>query len=464
MDSFLQRIEEHRHVVLPNYRKYLQLRQDIIQHKRGEFRIEEFRPRPLSSFVRNSLINEPYLALIGDNFAKQVGAAGENKRTDLMGLLMMISSPGYGKTPLMEYVASPLGLIFGKINCPSLGREVASLDPGMAPNATVRQELNKLNLALEMGDNVMLYLDDIQHTNPEFLQKIISLCDGTRRIDDVWKDVTKSYDLRGRKFAVVMARNPYTETGETFKMPNVLANRADIYNLGDILSGMDEQFALSYIESSLTSNPVLAALTTREMSDVYKLVDLAPGKNVATTDLSHEYGGAEIGEITAVLKKMFAIQAVVLKTNKQYIASAAQNDKYRTEPAFKLQGSYRNMNKMTEEISAVMNDAELNQLIADHYGGEAQLLTTGTEDNLLKLGELRGALTDTESARWEQIKKDFVRSKVLGGEDPDVGSRMIVQLADLVAGVQNLGQVAAQAAQSSASDVAPQTPQVLTDI
>jgi hypothetical protein len=87
-----------------------------------------------------------------------MGSGGETKRTDLMGLLMMISPPGYGKTTLMEYVANRLGLIFMKINCPSLGHDVLSLDPEQAPNATAAQELNKLNLALEMSNNVMLYL------------------------------------------------------------------------------------------------------------------------------------------------------------------------------------------------------------------------------------------------------------------------------------------------------------------
>ena len=36
---------------------------------------------------------------------------------------------------------------------------------------------------------------------------------------------------------------------------------------------------------------------------------------------------------------------------------------------FKLQGSYRNMNKMTE-ISSVMNETELQNLIDDHYLGD----------------------------------------------------------------------------------------------
>ena len=82
---------------------------------------------------------------------------------------------------------------------------------------------------------------------------------------------------------------------------------------------------------------------------------------------------------------MFTIQELILKVNQQYIASAAQDDRYRTEPQFKLQGSYRNMNKMAEKISGVMNEAELQQLIDDHYLGESQLLTNGTEENLLTL-------------------------------------------------------------------------------
>lgn len=454
LDAFLQQLDEHRHVVVPAYHHYLDVRQHIITKKRNELRLEQFKARPLSSFVRNRLINESYLSLIGDNFAKQMGTVGENKRTDLMGLLMMISPPGYGKTTLMEYVANRLGLIFMKINCPSLGHDVLSLDPEQAPNATARQELEKLNLSLEMGNNVMLYLDDIQHTHPEFLQKFISLCDGTRRIEGVWKGQTKTYDMRGRKFAVVMAGNPYTESGEMFKIPDMLANRADIYNLGDILGGMDEQFALSYIENSLTSNPVLAPLAVREMDDVYKLIDLAKGKNIATTDLSHQYSGAEVNEITEILKKMFVIQDVVLRINQQYIASAAQNDQYRIEPPFKLQGSYRNMNKMTEKISAIMNEDELMQMIADHYVGEAQLLTTGAEDNLLKLAEIRGNLTETEADRWQHIKDDFQRSQKMGGGE--VGDRVVGQLVDLVTGINHLGEVANSSSELSHSQTQSQ--------
>ncbi|HEY7773898.1 MAG TPA: DNA repair ATPase [Marinagarivorans sp.] len=438
LNQFLETLRHHVDVFVPNYHRYLTMRAELMSTEREKLRLEEFKPRPLSSFVRNRLINESYLPIIGDNLAKQMGTVGENKRTDLMGLLMMISPPGYGKTTLMEYVASRLGLIFMKINCPSLGHNVLSLDPEHAPNATAKQELIKLNLALEMGNNVMLYLDDIQHTHPEFLQKFISLCDGTRRVEGVWKGKTKTYDMRGRKFCVVMAGNPYTESGEAFKVPDMLANRADIYNLGDILGGMDEQFAMSYIENSLTSNAVLAPLALRSLDDVYKLIAKAQGENIAATDLSHTYSGAEIAEICDVLKKMFVVRDVILKINQQYIASAAQNDKYRVEPPFKLQGSYRNMNKMAEKISAVMTDEELMAMIDDHYQGESQLLTSGSEDNLLKLAELRGNMTSEQAARWAAIKADFLKHKD-ADSDVDGAQRIALKISEVTDALNHVG-------------------------
>ena len=87
----------------------------------------------------------------------------------------------------MEYIANRLGIIFMKINGPALGHDVTALDPDAAPNAGAREEVEKLNLAFEMGDNVMIYLDDIQHCHPEFLQKFISLCDAQRKIEGVYK-------------------------------------------------------------------------------------------------------------------------------------------------------------------------------------------------------------------------------------------------------------------------------------
>ncbi|UUZ48622.1 hypothetical protein LP420_38985 [Massilia sp. B-10] len=48
------------------------------------------------------------------------------------------------------------------------------------------------------------------------------------------------------------------------------------------------------------------------------------------------------------------------------------------------------MSKLAPKVSALMDDAELDNLVRDHYRGEAQTLTTGAEENLLKLAHLLG--------------------------------------------------------------------------
>jgi hypothetical protein len=107
---------------------------------------------------------------------------------------------------------------------------------------------------------------------------------------------------------------------------------------------------------------------------------------------------------------------------------------------------------MAEKVSSVMNHSELMQMIADHYVGESQLLTNGSEENLLKLAELRGEMTEEEATRWTKIKADFIRNKAMGGDDADVGGKVIGQLVDLVKGVKSLGDNAEQSNQIRAQD------------
>ena len=457
LDEFLERVGEFMRVRVPGFREYRRLRQQLIDREKQRLRVDEFMPRVLTSFVRNKLVSEVYLPLVGANMAKQLGAAGDQKRTDRMGMLLLISPPGYGKTTLMEYVANRLGLVFMKVNGPALGHEVVSIDPADAPNATARQEVEKVNLALEMGNNVMLYLDDIQHTNPEFLQKFISLCDGQRRIEGVWRGKSRTYDLRGKKFCVVMAGNPYTESGAAFKIPDMLANRADTYNLGDILGGQAETFALSYVENTLTSNRTLAPLATREQADVYRFARMAKGEEVQATEFSYGYSGAEVQEVLAVLRHLFRVQETLLKVNMQYIASAAMDDQYRTEPPFKLQGSYRNMNKMAEKIVAAMTTEEVDRLVDDHYQGEAQTLTIAAEQNLLKLAEMRGRQTPEQLERWTTIKREFVRVRSLGGAEDDPAVRIGGQLSILAQRVESITEAVKLAAERSATRGAAQS-------
>jgi hypothetical protein len=463
--NFQDRLHKFERDVVPRFEKFHALKQQLIERERAKLRLDEFKPKVLTSFVRNQLIDQIYLPMVGDNLAKQIGAAGAAKRTDLMGLLLVISPPGYGKTTLMEYVASRLGIIFIKINGPALGHNVVSLDPEEAPNAAAREEIIKLNLALEMGDNAMICVDDIQHCNPEFLQKFISLCDGQRRIEGVWRGKPRTYDLRGRKVVVVMAGNPYTESGQKFKIPDMLANRADTYNLGDIIGGSADYFKASYLENSVTSNAVLAPLANKSQKDIRSFIRMAESGEREAEGFEGSYSSQEVEEILSVMKKLVMIREVILRVNQEYIHSAAQSDEFRTEPPFRLQGSYRNMNRLAEKVVTIMNDAEVRAIILDHYRGESQTLTTGTEANLLKFKELIGALTPEEKARWEDIKQTFKRNNAArgaGGENDPAG-RIVAQLSGFQSGLEGIQKVIADQL-SKPPPPPPLAPQVVVDM
>jgi len=414
----------------------------LLESRRAEMRLSEFKPVVMAAFVRNRLLDHVYLPLIGDNLAKQIGTAGADTRVDRSGMLLLVSPPGYGKTTIMEYVANRLGLTFVKVNGPALGHEVRSLDPEDAPNASAREEVKRLNFALEMGDNLMLYIDDIQHTHPEFLQRF---CDAQRKIEGVWNGKPKTYDLRGKKVCVVMAGNPYTESGGKFRIPDMLANRADTYNLGDIVGGHGGDFEASYLENAMGSNPVLSRLASRHPADVHAIMRIAETGSRDGVDFEGSYSLEEVEELVAVMRKLMRVRDTILRVNLEYIRSAAMEDAYRVEPPFRLQGSYRNMNRIAQRILAVMTDEEVEQAIRDHYLNEAQTLTAGAEANLLKFRELEGILTDEETERWSEIRRKFSRNLLLGGQgENDPVTRITGALATFSEG---LSRAAAEASQ-----------------
>jgi len=429
-NTFMRRLEHYTRVVVPKYERFTQMKKELVADFRVKLRLEEFKPTVLSSFVRNKLIDTLYLPIFGDNLAKQIGTVGDNTRTDRMGMLLLISPPGYGKTTLMEYVADRLGLIFMKINGPAIGHHITTTNPAEAKSAAAAKELEKLNLAFEMGDNIMIYLDDIQHCNPEFLQKFISLTDGQRKIEGTYNGVTKTYDMKGKRVCVVMAGNPYTESGDKFQVPDMLANRSDIYNLGDIIGDTKDVFELSYVENSLTANPILQKLAAKSLKDVYGIIKIAETGSRDGVELEGNHTPQEVDEFVAVIKKMLVVRDALLKVNLEYIRSAAMEDAFRTEPAFKLQGSYRNMNKLAEKIVPIMNDEELQTLLLSHYESESQTLTTGAEANMLKFKEMIGALTEKDQKRWSKIKESFRKDKMLQGSKDNPMVQMVAQLSE----------------------------------
>jgi len=424
--DFRQKMLHFTNVSVPAFNEFTQLKEKLIGAFRKTLKINELKPKVLTSFVRNKLINEVYFPLIGANLSKQLGVAGENKRTARMGMLLLISPPGYGKTTLMEYLANIMGLNFVKINGPTIGHAITSIDPAEAKTSGAREELKKINLSFEMADNVMLYIDDIQHCNAEFLQKFISLADGQRKMDGIFEGESKTYDLRGKRFCVIMAGNPYTESGEKFRIPDMLVNRADIYNLGDVIGDSDNLFKLSLLENAIVENQFLQKVASKSFTDFYNLVDYIETKSELMPDLEGNHTQQDIDDFVAVVKNSLIVRDIVLKVNMNYISSAAMQDAYRTEPSFKLQGSYRDMNKMISQIVPLMNNKEVKQLILNHYESESQTLTSDSEANLLKLKELAGILTATESERWEHIKDVFNKNNKLAGIDKSNQTGLVI--------------------------------------
>jgi hypothetical protein len=386
LDDLIARTRHHAGHEMPAHRSYRAARARLVARERERLRIDGYRPTVPDSFVRNRLIDEVYLPLIGDNLSRQLGTADPAGTTERSGLLVLVSPPGYGKTTLVEYVASRLGLLLVTVDGPALGSGTTSLDPDRAPDAAARREVEKINLALELGTNVMLYVDDIQHTSPELLQRFVPLCDAGRRVDSVRDGRAVTVDLRGRRFAVCLAGNPYTSSGTRFRLPDMLANRADVLDLGEVLSGRDDLFELSYLENAR------AAMT---------------------------------GEGDAVTDHLVHVRSVLLAVNRAYIDSAAQTDASRTEPPFLLQGSYRDMNAVARRVHPAMDTADVDALIDDHYAGEARTLGPHAEANLLKLAELRGGHSPEQAARWAHVSAAYRRGQLPGGGADDPVARAV---------------------------------------
>jgi hypothetical protein len=154
----------------------------------------------------------------------------------------------------------------------------------------------------------------------------------------------------------------------------------------------------------------------------------------------------QVRDMYEVVRKLLRVRDVVLKVNRAYIRSAAQADAYRTEPPFKLQGSYRNMNRIAERVAAVMNEKELQTLIVSSYEQDAQTLTTDNEANVLKFKELMGILTTEDQERWDSIKYAFVESVRMSGLDSeDQAGQLMRQLASMRDGLESIRQVISRA-------------------
>ena len=203
---------------------------------------------------------------------------------------------------------------------------------------------------------------------------------------------------------------------------------------------------MSYLENCLTSHPVLRPLSTAPPEDARAIIRAADRDSMEGLETRANFSADQLREMFEVMRKLIRVRDAVLKVNRAYIASAAQADAYRTEPPFKLQGSYRNMNRIAEKVAAVMNDDELRGVIESAYLQESQTLTTDNEANVLKFKELMGTLTADEKDRWESIKYAYVESvRMAGMADDDAAGQLMRQLGSMRDGLESIRSVISKA-------------------
>jgi hypothetical protein len=155
-------------------------------------------------------------------------------------------------------------------------------------------------------------------------------------------------------------------------------------------------------------------------------------------EFESNYSPEEVNEYVNLLQKMIVVRDIILKVNESYIYSAGQADEFRTEPPFRLQGSYRNMNKIVEKLSPVMNDDELRTTVLSHYENESQTLTTGAEFNFLKFKEMFEEAAEDDKARKASIIETFQRNQKLQGLGGNQMGHVLEQMELMSKGLQDI--------------------------
>ncbi len=197
----------------------------------------------------------------------------------------------------------------------------------------------------------------------------------------------RTFDLRGKRFVVAMAGNPYTSAGASFRLPDMLANRADVHNLGDLVGtpAMAAAFAQSYLENACGTNETLRPLLSEGRHGIEALIGSAISGDVVRTDrFRRQWSSAELGPILKTLRHLAQVRDVLLRVNSAYIGSAQTSDAMRGEPPFLLQGSYRNMARIAQRIVPVMTAKEVDAIVVDHYRTESQVLAAQAAWNMAK--------------------------------------------------------------------------------
>lgn len=409
--------DQHQQPAILRFREAL----SQVKHRLAdELKLDDLMARPLARFVWTRLTRRAYLPLIARALEKQLGSL-DRSGEDQMGLLLLVSPPGYGKTELLKKIASLLGYAFVSVSGTSLSKATVGLDPATAPDASSRAALERLLFGLELQDNVLLDIEDVQACSDELLSRLLPLCDATRTLEIVRDGRPVRLSLQGRRAAIVMTLNPLLAT-----IPQALANRATLLNLGDVADRFADDFALSYLEVGAPMNPTLEAASSRGDIEAMALA-LADGRSLVSLNeeeasaeqspaapagpaapvLKGRYARSELVRIQAVLEHATAIRDVLMAVNRACLASASVAEAFRIDPAFELQGSYRDMVELCRHIQPDWTQEQRVTTLLRHYEGQAGLLGERGEYNLLHFKHLVGLLTPAEADRLEHIRETY---------------------------------------------------------
>lgn len=395
MDHFLRE-------QMPRFRALRQALEVRKQTLAAQWDLPALSPRPLARFAWTRLLRRVYLPLVARALEKQLGSL-DRPGEDQMGVLLLVSPPGYGKTELLKKVASLLGYAFVSISGTALGKTTTSLDPSAAADDNAAAALRRLLLGLSLQENVLLDIEDIQACSDMFLEKLLPLCDASRTVEVVVEGSARLINLQGKRVAVVMTLNPLRA-----QVPQALSNRATLINLGDVADKHAADFAMSYLEVAAAANTTLEVVSTlRDLETFATALELGRPVSTLEADLNGRYAAVELTRIEVVLRHCMAVRDVLMAVNRSCLHSATLEDMYRVEPPFELQGSYRDMVEICRSIEADWTEEMRRDAILRHYEGQAGLLGPRGEYNLLMVKTFLGHVSEAERERQAHIRYVF---------------------------------------------------------
>ncbi len=420
LDEFSERLQYLITVTVPTQKSARDLRTQLLEAAQQRLQLTQYQPTPSPSWVTHRWLTQVLFNRLGDNLAQQLEQGNH-------GALLLLAPSGFGKTSLVEFLAFRLGVLLVRIDGTALSTTVTSLDPAAAPHALARLELEKLNFALTLGNNVILLLDNCHYCPTEWWQLLIPLVAPSRRIQGVWQGQTRHYDLRGKRFALILAGT------HTVAFPPSLINRLDICLMALVVPEHEEWFRLSYVETAIPRQPLLAPLIGRE-NDLDELLRLVRAKDLspeALATVTAKYPAEELSDIINLLKQLWQVQTIVFKIHQHYLTSLIQTDRWRTQPPFQLLGNYQTMNKLADKLTATMTEVEVEQLVMEHYFEQAHALPSGNEENWLQCLALMDKLSPAQATRWQLIQHAFTATVISDDPTLDPVSRLVKQLQGL---------------------------------